>query len=351
MIFKIDEVIEKMNEAGATKTPFLFAVDFELTEGIFLLNPLLQKEVLFSINGTTNDFFAEENRSYSISKTSYNSNDVENSVFTINTSEDYLFERYPEEFTTYQQRFKIVMDGLNRGDSYLTNLTIKTPLKCALSLKDIFHFSKATYKLFLPDRWVCFSPECFVRIENGKIVTFPMKGTIDAMLPNAEEIILNDPKEMAEHSTIVDLLRNDVSRIATSVKVNRFRYIDKLITNNGSLLQVSSEIEGKLPDGYCNQLGTLFFKLLPAGSVSGAPKEATLRLIHEAEKEPRGFYTGVGGYFDGNKLESFVLIRYIEKSGPQLYFRSGGGITANSDVRKEYDEAIQKVYLQFQQQI
>ncbi len=260
---------------------------------------------------------------------------------------DYLFEADPEDYNRYRQRFSIVMDGLKRGDSYLTNLTIKTPIRCSLSLEEIFLFSRATYKLYLPGRWVCFSPEGFVRVKNGKMSTFPMKGTIDARLPRAREIILSDPKESAEHNTIVDLLRNDLSRVASSVRVVRFRYTDELETNKGSLLQVSSEIEGNLPHQYLDQLGSLFFELLPAGSVSGAPKEATLRLIHEAESEPRGFYTGVAGYFDGEVLEAFVLIRFIEQQGSELYFRSGGGITANSDYRKEYDEAINKVYLPF----
>jgi len=181
-------------------------------------------------------------------------------------------------------------------------------------------------------------------IQQGKVTTYPMKGTIDAAIPNAREIILNDHKERAEHNTIVDLLRNDLSRIATGVRVNRFRYIDELQTSNGPILQVSSEIEGSLPDGYHSQLGSLFFALLPAGSVSGAPKRATLELIRQAEQQPRGYYSGVAGYFDG---ESFVLIRYIEQQEGGLFFRSGGGITANSICRDEYSEALQKVYLPF----
>mgnify|MGYP000861556308 FL=1 len=313
-----------MNEAGKERKPFLFAIDFEMEEGFFISDPMCQFQILFDIKGTSNAY---------------------TSLPTL--PEGYLFEANPENYDTYRARFKVVMEGLKRGDSYLANLTIKTPLQSTLSTEDIFRFSKATYKLCVPGRWVCFSPECFVCIARGKILTFPMKGTIDALLPHAREVILHDPKETAEHNTIVDLLRNDLSRTATSVKVNRFRYIDKLKTNKGPILQVSSEIEGALPEDYFDHLGTLFFELLPAGSVSGAPKEATLRLIKEAEKEPRGYYTGVAGYFDGEVLESFVLIRFIEQCGSQLFFRSGGGITANSDCRKEYEESIKKIYLPF----
>ena len=173
-----------------------------------------------------------------------------------------------------------------------------------------------------------------------------MKGTIDASVEHAEEAILNDYKEKAEHSTIVDLIRNDLSRIATRVKVNRFRYIDRVETNDGAILQVSSEIEGTLPGDYLENLGTLFFELLPAGSVSGAPKEATVAIIREAEQEPRGFYPGVAGYFDGTP-RLVRADRYIEQTEGGFYFRSGGGITVNSECEKEYAEAVRKIYLPF----
>jgi para-aminobenzoate synthetase component 1 len=86
--------------------------------------------------------------------------------------------------------------------------------------------------------------------------------------------------------------------------------------------------------------------MLPAGSICGAPKKRTLEIITEAEGERRGFYTGVAGVFDGRDLDSGVLIRFIEQTpSGELRFRSGGGITAKSDARSEYDELIQKVYV------
>jgi 3-isopropylmalate dehydratase large subunit len=185
------------------------------------------------------------------------------------------------------------------------------------------------------------------KITDGKIYTFPMKGTIDASVPDAETLIINDEKETTEHNTIVDLLRNDISRVAHRVQVNRFRYIDEIKTNRSKILQVSSEIEGTLSTKYISEIGDIIFNLLPAGSVSGAPKESTLRLIRESESSCRGFYTGVAGYFDGANLDSFVLIRFIEQNEEGLVFRSGGGITAGSELNKEYSEAVQKVYLPF----
>jgi para-aminobenzoate synthetase component 1 len=172
-----------------------------------------------------------------------------------------------------------------------------------------------------------------------------MKGTIDAAFPEAENIILNDPKETAEHNTIVDLIRNDLSMVATDVSVDRFRYTEKIITHEKVLLQVSSEISGKLPPDYQANLGTLFRKILPAGSVSGAPKQKTLEIIREAEIYSRGFYTGVFGYFDGSMLDSGVMIRFIQKVNEKLNFCSGGGITVKSNSQTEYNELIDKVYV------
>jgi para-aminobenzoate synthetase component 1 len=172
-----------------------------------------------------------------------------------------------------------------------------------------------------------------------------MKGTIDASLPNAEERVLSDPKELSEHVTIVDLIRNDLSAVATNVKVNRFRYLEKIRTNQKDLLQVSSEIVGDLPDDYGSHMGSMLMALLPAGSVSGAPKKKTLQIIREAEKERRGYYTGVFGYFDGQNLDSAVMIRFIEQVDGNFCYRSGGGITIHSEVEKEYQEAIDKIYV------
>jgi len=85
--------------------------------------------------------------------------------------------------------------------------------------------------------------------------------------------------------------------------------------------------------------------LLPAGSITGAPKPKTMEIIDQAEGYERGFYTGICGCFDGENLDSAVMIRFIEQEGEQLIFKSGGGITSQSDLNKEYEELIQKVYV------
>ncbi len=320
-ISDISTIRSKMNRYGSDGKPFLFAVNFEMTEGFFIDNPMNQSEVLFRIG------------------------EQGNTIERLNTYKNANFSYNPIPYSEYHKKFDIVHNGLLTGYSYLTNLTVKTPISVGLSLEEIFHRSKAAYKLCLPGRFVCFSPERFVRISGKDISTNPMKGTIDATVPNAEQAILNDFKETAEHNTIVDLLRNDLSIVADRVRVSRFRYIDRIKTTNSDILQVSSEITGTLREDNYRNLGDIIFGMLPAGSISGAPKDATLQLIRNAEKEPRGYYTGIFGYYDGKELDTAVLIRFIEKDGSQYYFRSGGGITAYSDCESEYKEILSKIYL------
>ena len=233
-----------------------------------------------------------------------------------------------------------------RGDSFLTNLTIRTPIETEASLADIYLSSEATYRVLLPGRFVSFSPECFVKLQGDELATHPMKGTIDARISDAAEKLRADYKESCEHHTIVDLMRNDLSRVAEGVHVRRFKYLTELHTSSGPLLQMSSEVVGSVDRGKGLRLGDLILQLLPAGSISGAPKERTVALIQEAEGHPRGFYTGVCGYFDGSSLDSAVLIRFVEEDASGAHFyRSGGGITINSVTEDEYRECLQKIYI------
>lgn len=319
-----DAVRKEMNRCGKAHTPFLFIVDYERENGWFVESPLQQKQILFQTNGITN---AEPE--------------------TIPSSAAPEIRYRPLPYEAYARKFRQVRQALLRGDSFLANLTVATPIETELSLSDIFHRSRSPYKLLLPDKFVCFSPESFVRITDRRIATFPMKGTIDATRPDAERTLRNNLKEQYEHNTIVDLLRNDLSQIAEQVGVSRFRYIDRIQTNRGELLQMSSEIAGLLPPDWSERIGDLLFRLLPAGSISGAPKTSTVRILAQAEKEKRGCYTGIFGYYDGQHLDSAVLIRFIEQHRDGLRFRSGGGITARSLCRDEYLETLEKIYLPF----
>ena len=253
--------------------------------------------------------------------------------------------RYPIDYETYSEAFTNVYRNIALGNSYLLNLTFPSLIETDLTLEEIFLTSIAKYKLLYNNKFVVFSPEIFIRISNGVIKSFPMKGTIDASVGDAENVILNDRKEKAEHNTIVDLIRNDLSLFAERVVVDRYRYIDEIKTDGGVLLQVSSEITGHLFPGYENHLGDIITGMLPAGSVSGAPKKQTMEIIRESEKYDRGWYTGIFGVFDGKSLDSAIMIRYIEDDAGKFIYKSGGGITFMSDPAKEYLELISKIYV------
>lgn len=317
-----ENAISLMNSFGARKRPFIFIIDY-LQENIIVeeANSVDNASILYDFNGFSNF------------KTKYMS------------SNNPQIEIFPQSIKDYEKSFNIVKDNINKGNSYLVNLTCSTPININLQLEELFFRAKALYKLMLKDIFIVFSPEIFIRIKDGYVYSYPMKGTIDASLPNAESIIMNDPKEAAEHATIVDLIRNDLSIIASDVSVPKYRYIDRIQTNKGVLLQVSSEVRGKLQDNWQNNIGSILFSLLPAGSISGAPKKKTQEIISEAETYNRGFYTGIMGYFDGENLDSSVMIRFIEKNGNKFFFKSGGGITSRSELNSEYNEMIQKIYV------
>lgn len=310
-----------MNQMGSVRRPFFFMVDFEMQNPKVMALDQLDEDILYDINGQLNF------NNYKDTKSNVN------------------FEYKPFPKNTYKKQFENVLSELNYGNSFLLNLTAKHKFISEDNLKEIFLLAQAKYKLYYKNEFIVFSPETFVRIKKGIISSYPMKGTIDANIPNASELILNDKKEKAEHNTIVDLIRNDLSMVSKNVTVNKFRYIDTIETTNSKLLQVSSEITGELPLNYNEQIGDIIFRLLPAGSISGAPKKKTIEIIKENESSPRGYYTGIAGMFNGYELDSFVMIRFIENTKDGMYYFSGGGITAQSDCDMEYDEMLKKIYV------
>jgi len=321
MIYGTDEIRKSINSLGQKGVPFLFVISYDQNNAIVLpLDELTNSNIIIDINGFKN----------------YN--------FISKSNTPVILKKYPINYSSYLKAFQTIKDHLHNGDSYLLNLTFRTNIDLNLSLDQIFYRSIARFKILTPD-FVVFSPEIFIKIKDKKIYSFPMRGTIDASVPDAENVIMNDYKEKGEHTTIVDLIRNDLSMIARDVQVDKFRYIDKVTTHDKTILHVSSQISGNLLIDFQKNIGDLLFSVLPAGSVTGAPKKKTMEIISDVEDYDRGFYTGVFGYYDGENLDSGVMIRYIEKVNDKFYYKSGRGITANSNPESEYQEMIDKIYV------
>ncbi|MGI9550799.1 MAG: aminodeoxychorismate synthase component I [Aurantibacter sp.] len=313
---------EKVSQLIESKVPFVFIIDFEMKNPLaYTLEEFEERGFLFDIKGKTN----------STKKTKRPS--------------DVLLNVKPIAKEKYLMAFSEVQRNINKGNSFLLNLTFPSEIKTDASLEEIFHLSRAPYKLFRRNKFVVYSPECFVKIEDDYIYSYPMKGTIDVSVPNAEYELMNSEKETREHNTIVDLIRNDLSMVASEVSVTKFRYVEKIKSHQNEILQTSSEIRGKLQEGWEENFCDILFKLLPAGSISGAPKQKTLEIINGVEIKDRGFYTGVFGIFDGKNVDSGVSIRFIEKENNKFWYRSGGGITALSNAEEEYQELIDKIHV------
>jgi len=312
--------MEEITKLSKEREPFLFVLSYNGKERFVQPLNQLDSEIFFKIGQVRNYPQQPREKAYRLTK-------------------------FPTHFSTYQTALERVLEEIRSGNSYLLNLTFKTPIESNLSLKEIFTYAKAKYKLYFKGQFICFSPEKFIEIEGNSISTYPMKGTIEASIPNAKEKILANEKEMAEHVMIVDLMRNDLGMVGRDVKVERFRYVDKIKAGDKELLQVSSKITATLPDDWRDHLGEILATLLPAGSITGTPKRSTVNIIENIEDYDRGFYTGVFGIFDGESLYSAVMIRFIEEENGKLYYKSGGGITIDSDAKSEYEELVEKIYL------
>lgn len=319
-----NQIRTHINRAASRGMPFFFIINYEMTEGLFIENPMKQAEVLFRFPGAENISRA----------TTHHHQQPELNVYPI-----------PEE--EYRSKFNVMQQGLKSGEIDVVNLTVRTPISTTIDCGEIFLRSRSPYRIYLPGKFVCFSPERFVKIENGTISSNPMKGTIDASTANAEQRILTDSKEIGEHTATVKLVTEELRSVARNVETTRFRYIDRIDVGKRTLLQVSSEIEGKLANDYNSMLGDILFSLLPAASVTGSPKAKAGEYIRLAEGEPRGYYCGIAGYSDGKTVDTAVLIRLIETEDGKMFFRSGGGLTGESVWENEYQEVLNKIYLPF----
>lgn len=321
------EIINQLNQLAKESEPFLFVINYEGTEAyIRKLSEIDPAACLYDFEGVSNaGTMARQPLPSSI-----------------------LWDVEAPLYEDYEKSFEVVERHIKAGDTHLVNLTSPVAVRCNLSLEEIFLHTQGKYKLMLKNGdqgFVCFSPETFVRINEGRIYSYPMKGTIGATLPNAEQIIMADEKEAAEHVSVVELISEDLSRVSSDVRVDRYRYVDRLHTNKGDILQTSSEVSGLLPADYPGRLGEIIDAQLPAGFITGAPKAKTVEVIREAEHYDRGYYTGIMGIYDCGNLNTGVMIRFLEQDAHGMCYKAGGGVTSQSVCRKEYEEVIRKVYL------
>lgn len=359
------QAITLMNELGKERVPFLFIASFDTTHNIVIpLDEVDPRIIAYDFQGELSNIIA-----FHTCDTSDACDNLSHPIQSIKP----IWHCDPLPFADYQQAFQPLMRALQQKTSNLANLTFPTPVQCNLSLAEIFARTKAKYRIFLKDHFCSFSPETFITIQNNTIATYPMKGTINAAIPDAEKQLLENPKELDEHQTVAAEAVRDIALVAKKAHISRFRYVDKIERGDGAILQTSSIIEGELPLDFHEKIGDLLYQLLPAGSITGSPKQITTQILQQLETYDRGFYSGVAGIYDGENLDSAVLIRYLEqnqstlnkealsadthtteppesapKSAESLYhytFKSGGGITAMSQAENEYDELIEKIYL------
>jgi para-aminobenzoate synthetase / 4-amino-4-deoxychorismate lyase len=259
----------------------------------------------------------------------------------------------------YAQRIVAIHGWIRAGDVYQLNFTAPFQFKMQGSIA--VHYARlrarqpVDYGAFL--HWqqgrhiLSFSPELFFRIENEgptrHIVTRPMKGTARRGRTTREdreiaEWLRNDPKNRSENVMIVDLLRNDLGRIARTGTVHADRLFD--VERYATLWQMTSTVSAELRP----EVGSyeIFRALFPSGSVTGAPKVRSMQLLAQLEEAPRGVYTGAIGYFSPQQTVFNVAIRTLElESGPGTVcgtMGAGSGIVIDSDAADEYRECLLK---------
>lgn len=249
----------------------------------------------------------------------------------------------------YAAAFSSVQDHLRRGNSYETNLTFQIAVESRASPLDTYRRLRrlnpapyAAYLHHLGTSVLSSSPERFVAIDaERRIETRPIKGTTPRSSDPEEdeaaaELLRSSDKFRGENLMIVDLLRNDLSRVCEvgSVQVTDLMHVESYATVH----QLVSTIEGRL----CGDVSTVdaLQAIFPGGSMTGAPKERTMHIIAEVESSPRGVYAGALGWMDADgSADLSIVIRALVHHRGTYVFGTGGGLTVRSELEEEYAEA------------
>jgi len=256
----------------------------------------------------------------------------------------------------YIRAVKKALHYIAEGDIYQINLSqrfstpvVHHPLDIYEKMRSINPAPMGGFFNFDDLQIMSNSPERFMRIHDGIVETCPIKGTIarGGDLDEDREMIQklkNNPKEKAEHVMIVDLERNDLGKVCKfgSVQVREFETIKTYSTLHHMVSRIEGEVKGNL------DIVEIIEALFPGGSITGAPKVRAMEIIDELEPTARGIYTGAIGYidFDGN-ADFNIPIRTAVIHDGFIHYQSGGGIVADSDPEKEYDETLLKAKVFF----
>ncbi len=323
--------------------------DLMLFDKIIAYDHLKQKLIIM-VNMKTNDCERQYRQAYEdIEKICelIASNDVlpaensdKNVEFTSNFTE--------EEFCEMVEKTK---EYIYDGDIFQCVVSRRFEADYESSLINAYRVLRTTnpspYMVYLSiddDEIISTSPETLVKLQNGVLNTFPIAGSRPRGKTKEEDIalekeLIHDEKELAEHNMLVDLGRNDIGKISefNSVKVTEYQKVLRY----SKIMHICSEVEGKLKNGL--DAFDAIEALLPAGTLSGAPKIRACQIIEELEKTPRGVYGGAVGYVDFNgNLDTCIGIRMAVKHNKKVYVQAGAGIVADSVPHNEYLETMNK---------
>lgn len=254
----------------------------------------------------------------------------------------------PEEYARMIQKTK---EYIRDGDIFQGVISRRFEAEFREELLDVYRMLRTTnpspYMFYMKMdnlEYVGTSPETLIKLKDKSLITFPVagtrkRGTDDREDKKLEEELLSDEKELAEHNMLVDLARNDIGRIAQygTVKVDAYMQIHRY----SKVMHIASVVSGRIKTGY--DAFDAISAVLPAGTLSGAPKIRACEIIDELEPEERGIYGGAIGYIDftGN-MDTCIAIRMAIKRNDRLYVQSGAGIVADSDPQSEYEETENK---------
>lgn len=255
-------------------------------------------------------------------------------------------------FCEYSNAIKKIKEEIAKGNTYEVNYTYDFDVPFDGDELDLFNFllskQKTPYNFYIKNQYdtvLSFSPELFFEMQNNHILTKPMKGTIHRGKDKKEdknliEFLKNDIKNRAENVMIVDLLRNDLGRIAKVGTVNVSKLFE--IETHKTLHQMTSQIEADLKEN--TTFFDIFKAIFPCGSITGAPKISTMKVISDVEKGERNIYCGAIGMISPKETVFSVPIRILQKTNEQNNFkyRVGGAIVWDSDTQDEWEETLTK---------